>query len=878
MLRIVPFGGCFVQHPSHYVSTKTGDHGLFTRMGLKSSMFSLSANMNLQVVDFLTGEIQFPEWLKNIAYSKFIDQPPKERGKIIYDNDIVLVGLSTPIELVYEGAILNVNNFDAFVSSELTSVISDRKAVNRWKGALLKSNKALLDEATESLYNLIPRDTPEREILADFVRGTTPRTLSIDEMTEKTAELRDRLGMPMGFILYNFMWMPDGRVVQWPPDFKDNCIEIARRLNLRTIDYAPHVAEWGVDKVLMDDRRHFSPPSFPLLGELLHEFCLEVLDRPQASKAAVKRPKAGARKKKDAPADTSQVDQVLAMGGLAPHQDANAEQADATASSLSAAEIDSSADAQRRYPLDDLTPVEFQAKLHERRVSRALQDLDAAWEAEDYAGVVRRSRDLIELEPGNVRGFIYLARAGALVGDWADVARAGGVLTRESPRDAFLAAGKLNRAGRALEAAKIFVDLRLRDGWFDDEARSMARKDARLLQRAGMAASENGDAEAERVIWVAGARLAPQSHFLTTRARQLLVALKHTLAALDLEADPATYIGIYQEMLWFDPSNKLAAARLARALDRSNEKEAIDAWLKVLAVEPDHREANIQVRRLAARRGLEHHLIQGLAGLGWDADHHPMLRELIEQRDARTRAARDEQLRQALRHAGQAQRDSEPEAYLEAWKDVLALDPTHLGAAKRVIGAAAQAGDYPALVDALLIHLQILPGDALLSERLAAAALRAGQEQRVLDYLARSGPPDLLSKGRLEGLRSRVFAACRSALNASDLSLALTHFRTLALVDDQHASLEPLALALANGLAASASEAERREDFAEVVLLAEQALALVSDHPVALTLMARDFWRQERFGELMAYCQPRVKDGRAYEAVQTMLERAMFAA
>jgi hypothetical protein len=880
MLRIVPFGGCFVNHPVNYISTKFGDRSLFTRMGLKSSAFGLSANMNMQLVDFLTGEIQFPEWLKNIVYSKFLEQPAKDKAKLVYECDIALVGMSTPIELVYEGAILNVHNFETFISSELGSLITDRKIINNWKGALLKSNKDLLATATEDLCRLIPTDTPEQAILADFVRGTYPRTLSVDEMTEATAELRDRLAMPMAFVLYNFMWMPDGRVVQWPPGFKDECIEVARRLDIRTIDYAPFVAEHGVDKMLMDDRRHFAPPSFPILGEFLYDFCMEVLDRPNASNksaaalaavqaqsaaasaaASAEPAKKGSRKKKGAAAETDATDQAAPVGDLA------AAEADAAPSGPPP-----------RYALDDVSPHELGARINERRVARALRDIEAAWSAEDYAGVAQRTRDFLELEPENVQGLTYLARAATFLGDWADVARAGAALTRTNPKEAFTAAGKLNRAGRTLEAARIFVDLNLREAWYDDEARAMARKDSRLLLKAGMAADESEDVEAGRVIWVAGARLAPTSQYLTTRARMLAVALKNTIANLDFDKDPATYVSTYREMLWLNPANMLAAVRLARALDQTNEQEAIDAWLKVLAVDHDHRAANIMVRRLAKRRGLEEHLIQGLLALGWDKESYPLLAELIEQREARTRAAHDEQLRQALRHAGQVQRESDPEGYLKAWKDVMALDPKHLGAAKRVIGAATQAGDYSALVDALISHLEIIPGDAVLVERLAAAALRAGQEQRVLEYLVRRRPAELPSKGRLEGLRSRVFAACRTALMSGDYTLARFYFRTLALVDDQHPSLEALSVSLANGLASSASEAERGQDFTMAVMLAEQALELVPDHPLALTLVARDLWREERFGELVEFCQPRVKPEPAYDQVQMLLERCMFAA
>ena len=283
MIRIFPLGGCFVHHPVDAMLKKENKRGIFAEMGLKSGAFSLSANTNLQLVDFLTEKINFPEWIKNIVYSSFLDPPTGGRGDLIYSSDLALVGMSTPMEFLFEGALLNLNRFDEVVISELSGLAAERKLIGTWKGSLLRVNDELRKTTSEALYKLIPQETEEQQNVARFVRDTYSRMLSTDEMTESVAELRDRLGVPMALVLYNFMFMPDGRPVQWPAGFKDNCVEVARRLNLRTLDYAPFVAQEGVEKVLMDDRRHYHAPYYPKLGEILYDFCAEVLDRPELS-------------------------------------------------------------------------------------------------------------------------------------------------------------------------------------------------------------------------------------------------------------------------------------------------------------------------------------------------------------------------------------------------------------------------------------------------------------------------------------------------------------------------------------------------------------------------------------------------------------------
>ncbi|MGI4881257.1 MAG: hypothetical protein ACRYG4_27665, partial [Janthinobacterium lividum] len=168
------------------------------------------------------------------------------------------------------------NRFEEMILLSLDSMASERKLIGRWKGALRRANEELRKTTAEAIYNMIPRDTPERENVARFVRDTTSRMLSVDEMTDAIGSLRDRLNMPVGLILHNFQFMPDGRSVGWPAEFKDESAEVARRLNVPTLDIATFVQSEGV-KVLADDLRHWSPNYFAPIGEMIEDFGASIL-------------------------------------------------------------------------------------------------------------------------------------------------------------------------------------------------------------------------------------------------------------------------------------------------------------------------------------------------------------------------------------------------------------------------------------------------------------------------------------------------------------------------------------------------------------------------------------------------------------------------
>ncbi len=288
-MRILPFGGCFLHNPLNGVLRSQDQIGIFSEMGLKSGPFSLSANTNNQLFDFLHGRVSFPTWVKNIAYSELLEPPTAENAKLIKKSDLALIGMSTPTELVFDGALLNVNRFDEVVDAEFSKTV-EKKLLNSWRKALMQVNHLARKETSERLYSLLPKETEQQENMANLTLNTYSRTLSVDEMTKSTADLRDRLEVPMAMILYNFMFMPDGRPVQWPAGFKDDCIEVARRLDLPTFDFAPFVAREGVDKVMMDDRRHWNPPYYHKLGEVLYDFCAGLADRPPRRAPAAPKP------------------------------------------------------------------------------------------------------------------------------------------------------------------------------------------------------------------------------------------------------------------------------------------------------------------------------------------------------------------------------------------------------------------------------------------------------------------------------------------------------------------------------------------------------------------------------------------------------------
>ena len=517
------------------------------------------------------------------------------------------------------------------------------------------------------------------------------------------------------------------------------------------------------------------------------------------------------------------------------------------------------------------------AGLDNVEVLAAVREIQASWKNQDYAVAAGQSRALLERDPGNIYALSYLTRCAIYTHDWTRVAQSAALLARRRPLEAFVAARKLSGAGHKLAAAKIFAMIDFEGDWMDEKVTELAYREGLMLLRAGEAAAAADDALSSRILWVAAARLAPRSQRALVRRNRAVLDAKKVATAYDLNQDAEGYIKAWRDVLWCKPGDIFILTRIARASESVSLEAAIDGWIEILAVHPGHDAATAKIRALTARNKLEEHAVRGLVNAAGYALDDPFVVELSKYRQAKEGEARQRQAQVALQRAKAADKEQDAEESLNAWKQVLALDPANLAAARKVIALARQLGDRASVVDGLSAIFEIKGKDEDLALRLAAAALRAGQEQRVLEQLSRLDMADL-SIQHIAGLHTRVLSVCRAAIKAGDFEKAMSAFRVLELADSANPAVQLLRVAIANTAAANAKIAEKKGDLVAAVSLAEQVLQIVPDQPTALTVVARDLWRQKRFSDLVDFCQPRIKSGPEYAGIQRLLGRAEAAA
>jgi hypothetical protein len=282
LVQPLPFGGCNLHNPILRAS-QDGRIGRRYRdaSAHRNWLLTLSPRAMIQAHDFLTGAKTIaPELQTFYTGEEGYFAPAANAADVIAGCDVAIIEISTPYEFAYRGLILNVNRLSEFFGEFCAATGTPKRNFEAWRTALLKQQQDKAKELGEVLKDSLEQPSWDGIDLPDLIANISCRELGVDETTELVGELRDRIGKPVGMVIHNFRFMPDGRAISWPTDFKRNSVEVAGRLGLPTLDLAPLVVEHGATLVVAEDGRHWNPTTgMPLVGSWLADFAEKLTGR-----------------------------------------------------------------------------------------------------------------------------------------------------------------------------------------------------------------------------------------------------------------------------------------------------------------------------------------------------------------------------------------------------------------------------------------------------------------------------------------------------------------------------------------------------------------------------------------------------------------------
>src|SRR5262245_60363253 len=111
--KIVTMGGCGLTIPLGRMAKRKLVQLMFRKIGFSRSPLTLSSGSALQLLRFSFGELEIPAGLRQLCYEHSPERCSSDAAELLRQSDIGLIILSTPLEYVVDGYVLNQNRLRA---------------------------------------------------------------------------------------------------------------------------------------------------------------------------------------------------------------------------------------------------------------------------------------------------------------------------------------------------------------------------------------------------------------------------------------------------------------------------------------------------------------------------------------------------------------------------------------------------------------------------------------------------------------------------------------------------------------------------------------------------------------------------------------------
>ena len=252
--RVIPLGSCSLTIPLLRLQKRKLASSALFEVGFTRWSLSFSPAAALQLVQVASGRLRIPRKIRELCYGGVPDSVAPDAAERLARADLVLIEISTPLEISFRRFILNHNRLRVFIFTNFEPLGQAAKdAAKKWLGSLLRKNEpAQIQHGRELLH--FTQDAHVRAI----IRKIEARDSGEEEIIDCFAAIRNILNLPIGVVIYNFRYMPDGRAVEWPAGFNDNVRAAARRLHIPVYDPGPLVCRHGVDSAIVANSGHYT--------------------------------------------------------------------------------------------------------------------------------------------------------------------------------------------------------------------------------------------------------------------------------------------------------------------------------------------------------------------------------------------------------------------------------------------------------------------------------------------------------------------------------------------------------------------------------------------------------------------------------------------
>jgi hypothetical protein len=215
-----------------------------------------------QALNFLLGRREVPAETRPLTSIRE-DLTPRNDPELLRQIDVTLIELGATVDIHFRNAIINRARVEQLLRSVSSLSKQHFKLCQKWmRVGLIGMHEETRRTLGAEIEALDPGDK-----YADLRRAVLREARAQDsDIAGSFKKLRDMLGCPIGAVIFVFRYMPDGRPVIWPAGTREEVTAAASAQRIPVFEPMAIVKEFGVDRALEKDGRHYTREFLPVIG------------------------------------------------------------------------------------------------------------------------------------------------------------------------------------------------------------------------------------------------------------------------------------------------------------------------------------------------------------------------------------------------------------------------------------------------------------------------------------------------------------------------------------------------------------------------------------------------------------------------------------
>ncbi len=279
--HILGLGTCQLHNPIGHLDTQGEAISVLRRLRLSGDPYSFTPSEHLQTLRIMRGDVVAPRSILPFLPKHISNEKPQAVAAAIAAADVVLCEICNPVEILFDGWQLNICSVLGGICADAAKQDAETgDAARQWYyRGLMQGDDAIRADAAEKYLALYPERDEQSAGRREIVKYARVRRVDDDALEAEFRNLNAAIGKPTGIVTHIIRYMPDGRPISWPPDFRNRVIDLAARVEVPLLDPCQLVLRHGIDTALMKGNViHWSTDFLPAVAEIYKRFVLnEVL-------------------------------------------------------------------------------------------------------------------------------------------------------------------------------------------------------------------------------------------------------------------------------------------------------------------------------------------------------------------------------------------------------------------------------------------------------------------------------------------------------------------------------------------------------------------------------------------------------------------------